>query len=68
MALALSAVVIAVRWWKSCLFFFLVNIQQMSCEKKIAAKAISRAPCAFCVFEHFPYCTLSFNVYLNNFH
>ena len=37
----------------------------MSCEIKIAANTISRAPRAFCVFEHFPCCTWNFTVYLN---
>ena len=49
-------------------FSFQWNIQQMSCETKNAAKARSRAPRAFCVFEHFPCCTWSFAVYQNNYH
>ena len=49
-------------------FSFKWNIQQMICETKIAANAISRAPRAFFVFKHFPLCTWSFAEYLNNYH
>ena len=38
-------------------FSFKWNIQQIICEIKIAANAISRAPRAFFVFEHIPLCT-----------
>ena len=35
---------------------------------RIAANAISQAPHAFLVFEHFSFCTWSFAEYLNNYH
>ena len=49
-------------------FSFQWNIQQMSCEIKIAANATFRAPRSFRIFEQFPRCTFVFSVYLINYH
>ena len=69
MALAPFSVIIRHMMMQNVVWFsFKRNIQQMICEIKIAAKALSRVSRAFFVFDHLPFCMWSFAEYLNNYY